>query len=358
MNKKHWIIGIILIAVLILIGVFTRKTSSTTIPLGVIAGTTGDYAAAGEAYIKGFNLAMEEWNTQHTPKFSATIEDDGFNAQKGVAAYHKLKSANNVSAYAILSSFTIDAIIQNLNQETKPVALGFEQSTPATDDNVFQVLPAASPVQEQLGAYLKEKGYKKPAVVFSNNTSVYGNFLASFLKGYAAPIAQNGVGSMNEEASSLATKLLSQDHDVIVFYMNPKDGALLVKQILLQSEGSRPQFVFDQSVQSGITDYQTILGENLKGLNGSIVAFSKNDLTPSFKDAYQKKYSADPAFATDMGYNSFMLLAKTYNKDSATWIKNMKRANFKGADGNVSFDEVGLRLPTTSFGTFRDGIVK
>ena len=82
MNKTIWLVIIVVVLVAILALLPSNKTASE-VTLGVIAGTTGQYAPAGEGYVKGFNLAIEEWNKSNKPKFVATVEDDGFDAVKG-----------------------------------------------------------------------------------------------------------------------------------------------------------------------------------------------------------------------------------------------------------------------------------
>lgn len=359
MNKNIWI-GVIVAVVVVGIGVWLvgrQDTSPAEITLGVVAGTTGDYAAAGEGYVSGFELARGEWNSTHTLQFRDITEDDGFNAQKGVSAYSKLKNIDAVDAYAILSTFTVDAVYDQLHAEGRPVALGFEQSIPAADDNIFQVLPAARPVQEGLGAYAKRMNYKNPVLLVSNNSPVYQNFAAGFVDGYGRDVTKENITGDVAGLRVLATKIVSEKYDLVVFYMVPKDGAILAREILARSKGQHPQFAFDQSIQSGMPDYKTVFGDTLNQLDGSIVALSKNDLTDTFKSAYKEKYDADPPFGSDMGYNSFMLLATTYDTRSSRWIANMKKARFTGADGEVYFDDTGLRVPNTQIAEMRNGDV-
>ncbi len=329
-----------------------------SVSLGVIAGVTGDYAAAGEGYVKGFELAREEWNKSHALQFEAVFEDDGFNAQKGVAAYNKIKSVDKPDAYAIVSSFTIDAIADNLHQEGLPVALGFEQGVAATDDNIFQVFPAARPIMEGLGKQEKSDGYKKPLVLFSNNSPVYQNFVAGFVDGYGEDVVKEVIsGTDGNTIRAAATRALADRPDSINFFMDPPAGALLAKEILLQSKGNHPPFVFDQSIQSGKPDYEKVFGKGLAALDESMVVLSRNDLTQDFKTLYKNKYQSEPPFGADIGYNSFELLASTYASSPQTWIKNMKQADFVGADGKVLFNQVGLRVPNLAFGTLKNGEV-
>jgi hypothetical protein len=92
-------------------------------------------------------------------------------------------------------------------------------------------------------------------------------------------------------------------------------------------------------------------------LNGSLVSMSKNDFTEDFSRAFLAKYGIDPPFGSDMGYNSFMLLASTYDSDSQRWLINMRNARFTGADGEISFESTGLRIPNIYFGKLIGGNV-
>lgn len=361
MKKIIWLVIIVVVVALII-----RASNdgagptgnSETIKIGVIAGTSGQYASAGEGYLKGFNLALEQWNKDRIPKFGAVVEDDAFEAVKGLSAYKKLNNIDNVDTYAILSSFTIDAVYEQVQEEGKPVALGFEQSQPAENDNIFQILPAARPVQFALGQKIKELGYKKPIAVVSNNTPVYQNFYLGFKEGYSGEVKKFDIGSDIGSIRSQALAIAATKPDLVSFFMSPKEGALLVKEILkIVNPESRPYFVFDQSIQSGQSDYKTILASDFSKIDGSLVSMSKNDFILDFINSYKTKYNEEPSFGTDMGYNSFMLLANTYRKDSKTWVENMSEVKFVGADGEVFFDSVGLRVPNIFFGKLKNGIV-
>ncbi len=351
----------ILLLLAIVIGAFylvgTRSKPITQIKIGVIAGTTGQYASAGEGFVKGFNTAVSVWNNSHADQFVSVIEDDGFDAVKGLSAYKKLSSIDKPEAYVVLSSFTIDAIYDLVHAEGTPVALGFEQSKPAEDDNIFQVLPAAKPIQVGLGEKVKSLGYTKPVVAISNNTSVYQNFYDGFNKGFGGNVKKFEIGSDIGGIRSQALAITKEKPDVVAVYMAPTDGALLVKEIIKISGNKPPYFVFDQSIVSGGTDYSKVFGTEIGRIDGSLVSMSKNNFTKDFQDEYMRRYNTPPTFGTDMGYNAFMLLANTYANRSDKWIANMKNAKFTGADGEVFFDSVGLRVPDIFFGKLDNGTV-
>lgn len=359
MNKL--LIGTVAVVLLAALGwyVFGQNSApqSGVVTLGVIAGTTGQYAAAGEGYLKGFELAREQWNASHELKFNAVIEDDSFDSKKGLAAYKKLTSVDHPDAYAVVSTFTIDVIADEVTKAGTPVALGFEQSTQAKDDSIFQVLPAARPIQKGLGTHLKSLGYKKPLVVVSTNTSVYENFFQGFREGYGEGLVKEEIGVGTASPREIALKVQSEKPDIVVFFTAPTDGALVAKEIIRLQGASKLPFAFDQSIQSGVEDYKKVFGEKLADLEGSLVALSRNDLTAAFKANFKTKYAAEAPFAADMGYNAFMLLANTHSNDKGAWVANMKRAAFEGADGEVSFDAVGLRVPNIQFGVLSEGAV-
>ncbi len=360
MNKKNiYIIAGLIIVLGLIFWVKSDQSGSSngSVKLGVIAGSTGEYASAGEGYIKGFNLAVEQWNSLHSPKFEPIIEDDSFNAVKGLAAYKKLSGIDNVDAYAVLSSFTIDAIYGLLHAEGKPVALGFEQSLPAENDNIFQVLPAAVPVQKGLGQELIRLGYKHPVAVVSNNTPVYQNFYSGLVSGYASAVPKYDIGDDIGTLRSQALAVVKASPDIIIFFGVPKNCALMVKEILRITNNKPPKFAFDNSFESGLSDYQNILGSDIMKINGTIISMSKNDFTEEFKSAFKAKYSVDAPFGSDMGYNAFMLLATTYDSSASKWLDNMKTAKFTGSDGVLQFDANGLRIPNVFFGKVEGGKV-
>ena len=180
----------------------------------------------------------------------------------------------------------------------------------------------------------------------SNNTSVYENFYTGFQDGFGGDVPKFEMGDDVGPIRSQALAIVSARPDVVAFFMAPQDGALLAQEIIrITSTSTRPYFVFDQSIQSGIDNYQKVFGSTIGALDGSLVAMSQNDFTADFTVAFNARYKENPVFGSDMGYNSFMLLADTYDSNSQKWIANMRKVNFTGADGEVSFDSVGLRSP-------------
>lgn len=355
MKKTIKAIGAILVIV-ILITLASRDRGSVKnkdIVFGEIAGLTGPYGAVGEAFSRGAQLAQSEWNDANPNRqIRMIVEDDGFDPKKGLSAYTKLTSIDKVDALINATTITIDVAYDSVTKSGLPVAQGFEQSVDATDDNVIQLWPGTAPAEIALGKAVAEKGYTNLVVFVSGESAGYLRFAKAFEQGYGKPVQEFKVVS-DSDFRTEAVKALATKPDAIVFITEPKQGALIIKQIsALSSE--KHQFIFDAMIQTGFSDYQKILGDT-NILNGSILYTVPEKYETSFREAYNKKYGVEASIGSETGYNAFMLLAKTYDPDKIKWANAMKKASFIGADGKIVFDRNGVRMPEVQVGVVEGG---
>lgn len=139
MSKK--ILTVIGIIILLVVGAFYYNQSSIengSVKIGIMAPLSGDYAVAGENYQKGILLAKELYEKAH-PDFKINIvtEDDAFEANKGVTAYKKITSIDNVDAIIMLSTPVIDAIYPDVVKTDIPVMQLGIQTKGLGKDNIF-----------------------------------------------------------------------------------------------------------------------------------------------------------------------------------------------------------------------------
>ncbi len=331
----------------------TSKQAASTTTIGVISSTSGPYAAVGEAYVKGVQLAASVWQKQHPKdKVKVYYEDDGYNPRKALLAYEKLTGINHVNALVNMSSPSIDAIYTKAKKAKLPIAQGGEQGIAPANDNVFQLLPGNIATEIALGKYVKAKGHKKVAVFYSNS-GVYVRFVAGFQKGFGGSIDKYGIAVDSTDYATEVTKALATNPDAVVFIDTPVQGANLVKQFRQQSTKKIP-FYFDADIQSGWADYQKILGDT-SILDGHVAVVIRQSLNAAFVKAYKAKFKGDPYVGTDWAYDSFMLLMRTKNANRTKWIANINKANFAGAGGKVQFDATGVRLPTFTIAPIANG---
>jgi ABC-type branched-subunit amino acid transport system substrate-binding protein len=327
--------------------------ATKTITVGVISSTSGAYAAIGDAYVKGVQLAADVWSKTHPKqKVKVVYEDDGYNPQKGLSAYQKLVGINKIDALVNMSSPTIDAIYSKAKKAGIPVTQGGEQGIAPANDNVFQLLPGNIATEIALGKQVKAKGYKNVAVFYSDS-GVYVRFVNGFIKGFGGSVKKYGIPLDSTDYSSEVTSALAAKPDAVVFIDSPEQGANLVKLFYQQGARNIP-FFFDADVQSGWTSYQKILGDT-KVLDGSVAVAIRQTVSASYLKQYKAKFKGDPYVGTDWAYDSFMLLMKTYNPNKKKWVAAIKKANFDGAGGKIKFDETGVRLPNFTIAPIKNG---
>lgn len=355
--KKSLIFGIVIVIAIIL-GVYFKhdKSSSTAhLKIGLISGTTGEYAAVGESWSHGVELAKEQWMAAHPGQELTTIsENDEFDGKKGLSVYQKLASVDNVDAFISATTATIDAAYTPIHQSGKPFIQGFEQSQPAEKDNIFQVWPSGFPTETLLGEYVKNKGYKNVVIVISQNFTAWTNFANAFKQGYAASTTDVIVDANNKDVRTDVLKLLTYKPDAVVLYTVPKQAALIVKEVKKQSKNP-PIFVWDQDIQTGEKDVKEVLG-GFEALNGSIAMVTAGDKdAQAFVDAYKTKYGTEPGIGASTGYDAFNTLMRAYDPDVKQWLTHIQNSDFEGASGQVKFNDLGLRVAHVNIGEIKDG---
>ena len=354
--KKYTYI-VLAVVVVAIVGTYLAKSASApaSVKIGLISGTTGDYAVVGENYNKGVLLAQEQWEAAHpNQKTTLVIENDEFNSKRGLSAYQKLASVDNVDAFISMTTITVDVAYDLIQKSGKPFMQGFEQSTPAEKDNIYQLWPSGVPTEAELGAYVKEKGYKNLAVVVSQNIVTWSNFANSFMKGYEGKVTTINVDSTKKDVRTDVLKMLADKPDAIVLYTVPEQAALIVKEVLKQTK-TPPVFVFDQDIQTGEKEIKEVLG-SFTPLNGSIAMVTGGDKDASeFVAAYKAKYGSEPGIGASTGYDSFNTLMSAYDSNLSTWLENIQKTNLQGASGEIKFNDVGLRSAKVIIGPIENG---
>ncbi len=355
--KKQIIIGIVGVLVLlaIIFNFTNRKEIARDITVGMIAGVSGAYASVGESFSRGVDLAQEEWNKTH-PELQVFVikEDDAFESKRGLAAYHKLTSIDKVDGIVNMSTITIDSTYSEVVKSGIPFALGFEQGIDARMDNVIQLWPGTVPAEVKLGQHVKAKGFKNLALFVDDTSLAFRRFADGFKEGYGDTLHELRVPATDRTGlKAAALKAVEIKPDAVVFIVTPTSGALLIKELASLSKADY-QFIFDANVQTGFPDYKKVLGDT-SVLDGSILYVVPTAYRTSFDTAYKNKFGVAPTIGSETGYNSFMLLVRSYDPDKAQWVKNMQNASFEGADGQIVLDKNGVRIPELKLGVITNG---
>ncbi len=342
MSKKLlWFPMVFCVVTIIMLAGCLREDSKKDIKIGVISALSGEFAAVGENFVKGIEVAKNLYQASN-PDIKITLikEDDRFDTKTGITAYKKLASVDNVDAFINLSTPTIDAVYEDVIRANKPfMQLGI-QTNGLGKDNIFQMSPPPELPIYRLAEHInKSYSYSNIAVVYDDSTS--GNlFFKAFESKYSGNHNDFKIGN-KDILKDYATKIVKEKYPAVVFMTGPENASLLIKNIHTLTK-ELPFFFFDANLHTGFDNYKRILGDtNL--INGSITVWAKEGETQELKQKYKEIYNEEPGFLADFGFDSFNTLINAYNKNTSVWIDTIKKTDNIGASGGILFDENGVR---------------
>ncbi len=361
MTKQTKIIWGIIVVLVIGAVTMSRANKTTTedaqtFKIGMISILSGNYSMVGENFRNGATLAVEQYNLAHPDKKVEFIaEDDGFDTKKALSAYQKLTSIDHVNGLISVSTPSIGAIYDLVTKTDIPVIQGGEQTESPTADNVFQILPGNIELEKQLGAYIKEKGYKNPVIVYTQQDTMI-RFKDALVSGYRGSVKEFAINADEKDFKTHVFKVAESNPDIVIVMMFPEPGAQFIKQYSVL-KGALPQIAFDANAQSGLQDYNRILS-NKSLLDGAIIAVVSSEVAQEFKDAYKTRFGIEAGIWADLGYDAANLLISTHATDGKTWIKNVHDTKFTGASGQIVFDDVGVRKPEVRITSIKGGKIQ
>ncbi len=350
-HVKYWLAGLIVLVLVFVLysgGEVVNQKSENKVSIGAISILSGQFASIGQNYANGVVLAKEEFEAKNpNVKVDLHLEDDAFDAKKGVSAYKKLTEVNRVDALINISSPTIDAIHGEVQKKNLPVIQFGIQSSGVGPDSIFQISPSPEVPIQKFAEYIRENAsYKKMAIVYAQGEpfeSFYDSFLIGL--GYQGQSALSLKLKNKEDIQAYATRIAKEQFDAVVILTLPEDGALLVKKIHALG-GKDITYVIDVQLQTGLDTYKKILGDLSLLNNGYSVWLASASNTENFKSNYKKRFNVEPGAFADSGYDSFNVLIDAYMKSDRThagWIEQIQKARLNGASGFIQFDANGIR---------------
>lgn len=347
MNKKI-IWGII--AVVILVGLyfsFNKKdevASNQTIKLGMMFPLTSEFGAVAEGVKNASLLAVEDWQIIHpNTKIETFIEDDGYDAKKGLSAYNKLKSIDNVDAIFSVSTPVLDALYKIYQKDGLPVINIGTQTQGVGKDNIFQIFPDTKGQIKPLADYLQNKtNYDSVVIIHPTNDTFYSESYNEFIKIYTKP-SKEVVLNSKDDSKIVATKVMSMKPQAIVILVSPAFGSVVTRDIKMLDKTGIDYF-YEASLITGWTEYEKMLGDTNKLNGATTIKTISSDMT-KFKAEYKAKYGVDPSIFAESGYDSTMIMLNSYNKNKTIWVNNIQNSSYVGVSGKTTFDERGIRIP-------------
>ncbi len=350
-HVKYWLAGLV---VLVLVFVMysgdkaVHQKSENRVSIGAISILSGQFASIGQNYANGIVLAKEEFEAKNPNiKVDLHLEDDAFDAKKGVSAFKKLTEVDKVDALINISSPTIDAIHGEVQKTNLPVIQFGIQSSGVGPDSIFQISPSPEVPIQKFAEYIRENAsYKKMAIVYAQ-----GEPFESFYDAFSIGLGYQGESAValklksKEDIQSYATRIVKEKFDAVVILTMPEDGALLVKKV--NALGAKDiTYIIDVQLQTGLDTYKKILGDLSLLNNGYSVWLASASNTENFKSSYKKRFNVEPGAFADSGYDSFNVLIDAYIKSGGAhtdWIRGIQSTKLNGVSGSIQFDANGIR---------------
>ena len=361
MNKNTKTIWSVLVILIIIVGISfavnwnkNDSKSDTKIKVGVILPLSGDYAVLGESVKNSMQLSYNELEKKNV---ELIYEDGGFNSVKAVSAYKKLQDIDNVDIVIGLDSPTLESIKPVINK-TDELLLTVGNESSIEKDNVFEIIPWATALFNELGKVASTKNYSKVGIVYAKDWALAQPNKLQFIKGLGSQSNIEVPVSSNSDTRTEVTKMLQSGADAYTLFLPLDSGVKFLNEVARQTAGkSRPKLICDGNIELTIGDYLKKVNDK-SVFDGCYSVFIADTTSKEYVEKYKTVYKAEPNFLAVYGYDAVQIISKKLvGEDKSNWkeILENKDFNFKGASGNITFDETGSRTLETQIDVYKDG---
>ncbi|MDE2797221.1 MAG: ABC transporter substrate-binding protein, partial [Gemmatimonadota bacterium] len=287
--------------------------TSKLISVGLVVSKTGRLSETGQGFINGFEMALEEVNSQLSDvSLRFIVEDDQSTIEGATAAYNRLIHEDGVPVILGVYTSTMVRAVFPIAQENEVVAISptsAARGLSAIGDFVFRVaLTVDSLIPGSVKLTREKLGYERVATMFQN-MDVFSQSSDEVLK---SAFSENGVEVLATETFETGAMDLSEQFSRIVA-LNP--DAIFVSAISV----GRTQALIDGG-QHGIPILMPLLtmdeveraGEAAEGAI-SFTYWSSTGNVPAnraFVENYMAKYGAEPGRFAAVSYATVHILAK------------------------------------------------
>jgi len=342
---------------------------SIEIKIGHVGPLTGGIAHLGKDNENGARLAIDEANAAKIKidgkdaKFVLVAEDDQADPKVGTTVAQKLVDAKVAGVVGHLNSGTTIPASAIYNQAGIPVITGSATNPKLTEQGfkvVFRTVGRDDQQGPAIASYLAES--KKPKLVaVIDDATAYGEGIANevekTLKAANIKVLPREKGTdKTTDWKAVLTKVKGKNADAVFYGGMDATGGPLLKQG--RELGVKAVFSFGDGACTD--DMTKLAGAAADGLLCSQAGLPALAADKKFLDAYKKKFNVDPILYAPFTYDGANLLIEAMKKansaDPAKYLPELAKIDYKGATGQISFDEKGDRKDAemTIF-TMKDG---
>jgi len=339
------------------------------IKIGHVGPLTGGIAHLGKDNENGARLAVDEANAAKLTidgkeaKFTFVPEDDQADPKVGTTVAQKLVDAKVNGVVGHLNSGTSIPASPIYSQAGIPVISGSATNPKLTEQGFktqFRVVGRDDQQGPAIASYLAES--KKPKLVaVIDDATAYGEGIANevekTLKAANIKVLPREKGTdKTTDWKAVLTKVKGKNADAVFYGGMDATGGPLLKQG--RELGVKAVFSFGDGACTD--DMTKLAGAAADGLLCSQAGLPPQAADKKFLDAYKKKFNVDPIIYAPFTYDAANIMIDAMKRansaDPAKYLPELAKSNYKGATGQISFDEKGDRKDAemTIF-TMKDG---
>jgi branched-chain amino acid transport system substrate-binding protein len=326
------------------------------VKIGHVGPITGGIAHLGKDNENGARLAVEQANEAKIKlggkdvRFVFVAEDDQADPKVGTTVAQKLVDAKVAGVVGHLNSGTSIPASPIYNGAGIPVISGSATNPKLTEQGFktqFRVVGRDDQQGPAIASYLAANNKPKTVAVIDDATA-YGEGLANEVEKTlkAAKIAvlprEKGTDKTTDWKAVL-TKLKGRNPDAIFYGGMDATGGPLMKQG--RELGIKAVFAFGDGACTD--EMSKLAGPAAEGLLCSQAGIPVAAADKAFLDAYKKKFNVDPILYAPFTYDAANMLIAAMRKadsaDPAKYLPELAKMTYKGASGQIAFDDKGDR---------------
>jgi len=330
--------------------VFYSYNNSKIVKIGLVAGLSGKYSSLGTDVRNGTVLAFEDINYHvNNTQFELIQKDDKQNkneAKKVIDEFIKdeikIVIGNSTSS---MTKVSLESV-----QKTEDVML--ISATASSDDFSFkndnfirtQVANNYKKFQS-LSKYVQEKDYGNILSIYDpNNMSYSKGYIDNFQKAYVNNGGEPFLDSIQitQSYEDIKNTITAQRVDTLLIIANSIDSAKLIQYLKINDISK----VILCAGWAQTMDFIEEGGKSVEGVlfNTGYDSNSKEGKYLHFVERYEHKYNKKPSVFAAQAYETANILIETLRIDDN--VLNLKKnilnkKNFKGLQGNITFDKFG-----------------
>lgn len=334
--------------------------NSDVIKIGGIAPQTGQVSVYGNATVRGYQLAVDEYNEKGGvlgKQIELVVYDDKGDNSEAVNAYKKLVTSDKVDAIigGVISTNTL-AVAPLAAREGIPMIspTGTADAITKEGDSIFRSC-FTDPFQGKIVAdFAIEDLEAKTAAILFDQEGDYGRGLAdAFEETFSAAggeiVSKKGFNPNDKDYKSILTEIKSKNPDVIFIPAYYNAVSLIGNQI---------DEVGIESTLLGGDGWDGVVEIDSEAVEGGYFAnhYATDDPSPvvqNFIESYKAKYDGEsPKSFAALGYDAAVTLFEAMEKagttDSEKVVEALKATDLELVSGRTQFDKDGNPIKEVS----------